>query len=90
VQVQSDLNVDATQKDELAYAKKGVALETSKQTEKLRGTGAGGASGAAGSASNIPTYAAGGSGAGGNSNYQNTKNDTKFGVGNRIQLPPST
>jgi flagellar M-ring protein FliF len=82
VQVQSDLNVDATQKDELAYAKKGVALEQSKQTEKLKGAGASGASGASGAAANIPTYGAGGAGAAGaNSNYQNTKNDTKFGVG---------
>src|SRR3954465_11503320 len=82
VQVQSDLNVDATQKDELQYAKKGVALEQSKQTEKLQGGGAGGAGGAAGATANIPTYAGGGAGgAGGNSNYQNKKDDTKFGVG---------
>src|SRR4051794_16101843 len=82
VQVQSDLNVDATQKDELAYAKKGVALEKSTQTERLQGGGAGGAGGAAGAAANIPTYAGGGSGgAGANSNYQNKKDDTKFGVG---------
>src|SRR3954464_11846880 len=82
VQVQSDLNVDATQKDELAYAKKGVALEKSTQTERLQGGGAGGAGGAAGAAANIPTYAGGGSGgAGGNSNYQNKKDDTKCGVG---------
>src|SRR4051794_26325261 len=80
VQVQSDLNVDATQKDSLAYAKKGVALESSKQSEKLKGTGSG-ASGAAGAAANIPTYGAAGGASGGNSNYQNTKNDTKFGVG---------
>src|SRR3954452_20108417 len=82
VQVQSDLNVDATQKDELAYAKKGVAIEKSTQSERLQGGGAGGASGAAGAAANIPTYAAAGAaGAGGNSNYQNKKDDTKFGVG---------
>src|SRR3954452_3908617 len=82
VQVQSDLNVDATQKDELAYAKKGVALEKSTQTERLQGGGAGGAGGAAGAAANIPTYAGGGSGgSGANSNYQNKKDDTKFGVG---------
>src|SRR4051794_8388891 len=55
VQVQSDLNVDATQKDELAYAKKGVAIEQSKQSEKLKGGGAGGAAGAAGASANIPT-----------------------------------
>jgi flagellar M-ring protein FliF len=82
VQVQSDLNVDATQKDELAYAKKGVAIEQSKQTERLRGGGAGGAGGTAGASSNIPTYAGAAAGGGGaNSNYQNTKDDTKFGVG---------
>src|SRR4051812_42214208 len=82
VQVQSDLNVDATQKDELAYAKKGIALEKSTQKEQLQGGGAAGASGKAGAAANIPTYAQGGAGAaGGNSNYRNTKDDTKFGVG---------
>jgi flagellar M-ring protein FliF len=82
VQVQSDLNVDATQKDELAYAKKGIALEKSTQTEKLKGAGAAGASGASGAAANIPTYAAGAGGAAGaNSNYQSKKDDTKFGVG---------
>src|SRR4051794_21247538 len=82
VQVQSDLNVDATQKDELAYAKKGVAIEKSTQSERLQGGGAGGAGGAAGATANIPTYAGGGAGgAGGNSNYQNKKDDTKFGVG---------
>jgi flagellar M-ring protein FliF len=81
VQVQSDLNVDATQKDELAYAKKGIALEKSTQTEKLKGSGAAGASGASGAAANIPTYAAGAGGAGGNSNYQRKQDNTKFGVG---------
>src|SRR3954452_20759292 len=68
VRVKSDLNVDATQRDELSYAKTGTPLETTKDTETLKGTGGAGASGAAGSASNIPTYAASGSGSGGNSN----------------------
>src|SRR3954471_15080410 len=64
VRVKSDLNVDATTKDELAYAKTGTPIKTTEDTEKLKGTG-GSAGGAAGSASNIPTYAAGAGGRGG-------------------------
>src|SRR3954447_24455744 len=59
VRVKSDLNVDATQRDELSYAKQGTPIETTEDTERLRGSGSK-AGGAAGSASNIPTYAAGG------------------------------
>src|SRR3954468_15249793 len=81
VRVKSDLNVDATQRDELSYAKTGTPLETTKDTETLRGTGGAKAGGAAGSASNIPTYAAAGGGAGGNSNYKSAKGSTKVGVG---------
>jgi flagellar M-ring protein FliF len=81
VRVKSDLNVDATTKDELQYDKTGTPIETTKDTETLKGTGAAGAKGAAGSASNIPTYAASGAGAGGNSNYKSDKGSTKFGVG---------
>src|SRR3954468_7403107 len=81
VRVKSDLNVDATQRDELQYDKTGTPLETTKDTETLRGTGGAKAGGAAGSASNIPTYAAAGGGAGGNSNYKSAKGSTKFGVG---------
>jgi flagellar M-ring protein FliF len=81
VQVNADLNVDSTTKDQLQYAKTGTPITTTKDTEKLKGTGGAGAGGAAGSASNIPTYAATGGGAGGNSNYQSTKGTTTFGVG---------
>src|SRR3954465_4712046 len=81
VRVKSDLNVDSTTKDELQYDKTGTPLETTKDTETLRGTGGAKAGGAAGSASNIPTYAAAGGGAGGNSNYKSAKGSTKFGVG---------
>jgi flagellar M-ring protein FliF len=81
VRVKSDLNVDSTTKDELQYDKTGTPLETTKDTETLRGTGGVKAGGAAGSASNIPTYAAAGGGAGGNSNYKSAKGSTKFGVG---------
>ena len=81
VRVASDLNVDATTKDELQYSKTGTPLTTTKDTERLKGTGGAGAAGAAGTASNIPTYAATGGGAGGNSNYQRTQGSTTFGVG---------
>src|SRR5436190_1051020 len=81
VRVKSDLNVDATQRDELSYAKQGTPVETTEDTERLKGTGGAGASGAAGAKSNIPTYAAGAGGSGGNSNYQRKQGTTKFGVG---------
>src|SRR3954451_2873556 len=81
VRVKSDLNVDATQRDELSYAKQGTPVETTEDTERLKGTGGAGAAGAAGAKSNIPTYAASGGGAGGNSNYQRKQGTTKFGVG---------
>src|SRR6185503_18112157 len=68
VQVSSDLNVDETSRDKLTYAKKGVPLKTTDETERLRGTG-GASGGTTGSASNLPSYATCGS-AGGNSNYQ--------------------
>jgi flagellar M-ring protein FliF len=80
VRVHSDLNVDATTRDQLQYAKTGTPIKTTKDSEKLKGTG-GGASGAAGTASNVPTYAAAAGGAGGNSNYQRTQGSTEFGVG---------
>jgi flagellar M-ring protein FliF len=82
VQVNADLNMDQATKDQLVYAKKGVPLETSRETEQLRGGGAN-AGGAAGTASNtVPSYAAGGGG--GNSNYRHTTGSTKFGVNKQV------
>src|SRR3954454_22810648 len=81
VRVKSDLNVDSTTKDQLQYDKTGTPIETTKDTETLRGTGGAKAGGAAGSSSNVPAYAASGAGAGGNSNYKSDKGSTKFGVG---------
>jgi flagellar M-ring protein FliF len=83
VQVASDLNVDQSTLDKLTYAKKGVPLKTTDETERLRGGGAG-ASGAAGSASNLPSYAASGAG-GSNSNYQRKSTQTDFGVNKVVQ-----
>ena len=83
VQVSSDLNVDETSLDKLTYAKKGVPLKTTDETERLRGTG-GASGGATGSASNLPSYATSGS-AGGNSNYQRKSTQTDFGVDKTVR-----
>jgi flagellar M-ring protein FliF len=69
VQVNADLNVDQTTRDELKYAKKGVPMQVKTETEKLKG-GSAKAGGVSGSGANIPTYSAGAAGSSGNSNYQ--------------------
>ena len=56
VQVHADLNVDKATQEELQYAKKGTPLETTEETESLKGTGSTGG-GTAGAAANLPTYA---------------------------------
>jgi flagellar M-ring protein FliF len=78
VQVKSDLNVDEATQDKLTYAKKGIALKQTKETERLRGAGAA-AGGRAGTGSNLPAYAQNGA-AGGNSNYNRNSTQTDFGV----------
>jgi flagellar M-ring protein FliF len=83
VQVSSDLNVDQTSLDKLTYAKKGIPLKQTEETERLRGGGST-SGGASGSSSNLPSYA--GSGAGGaNSNYQRKSTQTDFGVDKTVQ-----
>jgi len=77
VKVSSDLNVDQSTQDKLTYAKRGVPLKQTEETERLRGAGGGGG-GAAGTASNLPAYAQ--AGGGGNSNYQRSSTQTDFGV----------
>jgi flagellar M-ring protein FliF len=83
VSVASDLNVDQTSLDKLTYAKKGVPLKQTNETERLRGGGSG-SGGTTGSASNLPSYATSGSG-GGNSNYQRKSTQTDFGVDKTVQ-----
>jgi flagellar M-ring protein FliF len=83
VQVSSDLNVDQSTLDKLTYAKKGVPLKQTEETERLRGGGSG-SGGAAGSASNLPSYAASGA-SGSNSNYQRKSTQTDFGVNKVVQ-----
>src|SRR3954463_16460926 len=82
-QVSSDLNVDQSTLDKLTYAKRGVPVKQTKETERLRGAG-GGSGGAAGSASNLPSYAAN-AGGGGSSNYQRSSTQTDFGVDKVVQ-----
>lgn len=81
VQVQSDLNVDQATEEKLQYAKTGVPLKSTTETETLRGTGGGAAGAAAGTGTNVPNYgtAAGGSGAG-TSNYKKTSRSADLGV----------
>lgn len=78
-QVNADLNVDKVDQQQLVYGTKGVALTQNKQTEALKGQGAG-AAGPAGAGSNLPAYAQNGAAGSGNSNYKNTSNDQTFGV----------
>jgi flagellar M-ring protein FliF len=83
VQVSSDLNVDQSTLDKLTYAKKGVPLKQTEESERLKGGGSG-SGGAAGSASNLPSYAASGAGGSG-SNYQRKSTQTDFGVDKVVQ-----
>src|SRR3954465_14460276 len=83
VQVSSDLNADQSTLDKLTYAKKGVPLKQTNESERLRGGGSA-AGGAAGSSSNLPSYAASGAG-GSNSNYNRTSPQTDFGVDKTVQ-----
>src|SRR5215213_11693702 len=91
VKVSSDLNVDQSTQDKLTYAKRGVPLKQTRETERLRGTGGGGG-GAAGTASNLPAYAQAGGGSG-NSNYNRSQTQTDFGVDKtvtRTKIAPGT
>jgi flagellar M-ring protein FliF len=79
VQVNADLNVDKTTKNELVYGKKGTPLKTTDETEKLRGSGAT-SGGTAGTGSNVPTYSAGSGGGSGNNSYDRKSGTTDYGV----------
>jgi flagellar M-ring protein FliF len=79
VQVNADLNVDQTTRDELTYAKKGVPMKTKTESEKLKG-GSASAGGGSGTGANIPTYSAGAAGGSGNSNYQRTTKEQEVAL----------
>lgn len=92
VQVKADLDADKTTENDLRYQRRGTALETTTETERLRGQGAR-AGGTAGTGGNIPTYSAGAAAGGGNSNYQRENETTKFGVGKTVarrEIAPGT
>ena len=74
VQVNADLNTNASTSDSLTYAKKGVPITQQKQTETLKGPGSanGGVSG-----TTSPSYASTGSGT---SNYKDVTSNTSYGV----------
>ena len=79
VQVQADLNMDKTTRNELVHAKRGVPTKTSEETETLEGSAAR-AGGAAGTGGNIPTYSGGAGGAGGDSNYEREANTEELAI----------
>ncbi len=83
VSVSSDLNVDESTLDKLTYAKKGIPLKQTKESERLRGGGST-SGGSTGTSSNLPSYAASGAG-GGNSNYNRSSTQTDFGVDKTVQ-----
>jgi flagellar M-ring protein FliF len=92
VQVNADLNVDKTTKNELVYGKKGTPIKTTEETEKLRGKGST-SGGAAGTGSNVPTYSAGSGGGGGNNSYDRKSGTTDFGVDKTVsktEVAPGT
>jgi flagellar M-ring protein FliF len=84
VQVTVDMNVDKTTQKSLTYAKKGVPLKTSEESERLRGSG-GTTGGTPGTGSNVPTYSNNSASGSGNSNYQRSKKDTDFGVDKTVE-----
>jgi flagellar M-ring protein FliF len=84
VQVNADLNVDKTTKNELVYGKKGTPLKTTEETEKLRGSGST-SGGTAGTGSNVPTYSAGSGGGNGNNSYDRKSGTTDYGVDKTVQ-----
>ncbi len=83
VSVSSDLSVDESTLDKLTYAKKGIPLKQTKESERLRGGGST-SGGSTGTSSNLPSYAASGAG-GGNSNYNRSSTQTDFGVDKTVQ-----
>ena len=79
--VKTNVELDTSEgtENKLHYAKTGVPLKVTKDTETLKGKGAS-LSGAAGASSNVTGYAANGAGGSGNTNYSHTKGTTDYGV----------
>lgn len=81
VQVTADVNANQATTDSLVYAKKGVPLTQTKQTETLTGTGAA-PTGVAGTTGTIPGYAT--TTGNGNNNYRNLTSNTTYGVNKTV------
>ena len=79
VKVAADLDVSESTQEKLQYAKKGVPLQETTETETLAGTGTV-AGGTAGTSANIPSYAAGAGAGGGRSNYRKNTTQRRLGV----------
>jgi flagellar M-ring protein FliF len=82
VQVNADLNANQATQQQLTYGTKGVPLTQHKETEALKGGGAGGGGVAGTGANGVPAYAQ--TGAGGNSNYKHAITDQTLGVDKTI------
>jgi flagellar M-ring protein FliF len=82
VQVNADLAVDQSDKQQLIYANKGTPLKVTNDIETLKGAGGAGG-GAAGTAGNITGYAGAGGG-GGKSNYKHSVKTEELGVNKTI------
>jgi len=80
VEVNTDLNMDSSTKQQLAYDAKGTPLQQSVDDETLAGTSPKG--GTSGTAANIAGSTAAGSGSG--SNYQHKTTTSTFGVGKTV------
>jgi flagellar M-ring protein FliF len=85
VQVNADLSVDQSDKQQLIYANKGTPIKVTNDIETLKGSGntSPPAQGAAGANGNIAGYA-GTTGSGGKSNYKHTVKTEELGVNKTI------
>jgi flagellar M-ring protein FliF len=81
VQVHADLDANEATQEQLTYGTRGVPLQAQRESETLRGGGAG-AGGTAGTGANAPAYAQ--TGAGGRSDYRRDSSDDTFGVDKTI------
>jgi flagellar M-ring protein FliF len=83
VVVNSDLNMDKIDQQELKYSGKVVPLTEKKTDESLKGSGAA-SGGTSGTAGNLPGYAANNTTSGGNNKYKNTASETTNGADKTI------
>jgi flagellar M-ring protein FliF len=83
VQVNADLSVDQSDKQQLIYAAKGTPLKVTNDIETLKGAGGAGG-GTAGATGNVTGYAGAAASSGGKSNYKHTVKTEELGVNKTI------